>query len=298
MKFLCLGSLNLDFTYQVNDFVRAGETIAALERNEFCGGKGLHQSIALARAGAQVWHGGRIGADGVALQNRLEESGVRTELLETIDGPTGHAIIQVSPKGQNCIIIYGGANQRITNEDVDEMLSHFEAGDVLLLQNETSGRDYAMEQAAKKGMLVALNPSPIDAGLLASPALSCVRWFILNEIEGEEITGEKEPETICKALRAKYPGCEVVLTLGSAGVICYDGAEFYRHGCFRVDAVDTTAAGDTFTGYFLASVAQGLTIPEALKRASTASAIAVSRPGASDSIPLSDEVAATILTLR
>ena len=295
MKFLCFGSLNLDYTYHVDDFVHAGETIAASERAEFCGGKGLNQSIALARAGAEVHHGGCIGAEGDILRQRLEESGVRTELLRQTDAPTGHAIIQVNPNGQNCIIIFGGANRCITEEMVNEMLSHFEAGDTVLLQNETSARDYMITQAAKKGLLVALNPSPIDDALKSSPALSQVHWFILNEIEGEVLTGKQAPEEICLALWAQYPQCVVVLTLGSDGVICYDGKAFYRHGCYHVRAVDTTAAGDTFTGYFLAAVAQGKKLPTALELASKAAAISVSRPGASDSIPTLEEVEKSIL---
>lgn len=295
MKILSFGSLNLDYVYTVEHFVKGGETLASLSRNEFCGGKGLNQSIALARAGARVYHAGRIGPEGTVLKERLESSGVDTSLTRGIDAPTGHAIIQVDPSGQNCILIYGGANQRISEADVDQMLSDFEAGDVLLLQNETSARDYAITKAAEKGMLVALNPSPMDDGLKNSPALKYVRWFILNEIEGHELSGETEPEKICHTMHQRYPGSIIVLTLGSDGVMYFDGINTYTHGIYRVPVVDTTAAGDIFTGYFLACTAAGKTVPEALDISSKASAIAVSRAGASDSIPTLEEVSATVL---
>lgn len=295
MKILSFGSLNLDYVYTVEHFVKGGETLASLNRNEFCGGKGLNQSIALARAGARVYHAGRIGPEGTVLKELLESSGVDTSLTRGIDAPTGHAIIQVDPSGQNCILIYGGANQRISEADVDQMLSDFEAGDVLLLQNETSARDYAITKAAEKGMLVALNPSPMDDGLKNSPALKYVRWFILNEIEGHELSGETEPEKICHTMHQRYPGSIIVLTLGSDGVMYFDGVNTYTHGIYRVPVVDTTAAGDTFAGYFLACTAAGQTVPKALDISSKASAIAVSRAGASGSIPTLEEVSATVL---
>lgn len=290
MKILNLGSMNLDYVYTVAHFVRSGETIASMSRQEFCGGKGLNQSVALARAGANVFHAGCIGPEGIVLLDRLTENGVNISLVKQINEPTGHAVIQVDPSGQNCIIIYGGANQAITQDDVDRMLERFDAGDILLLQNETSCRDYAICKAAEKGLLVALNPSPIDDSLIKSSALQHVHWFILNEIEGHSLTGENDPEQICKALRGKYPGCRVVLTLGSDGSMYDDGHTFCHQRIFPVPVVDTTAAGDTFAGYFLARIAAGNTPAECLRIASMASAIAVSRPGASDSIPTLTEL--------
>lgn len=290
MKILNLGSMNLDFVYAVDHFVRGGETIASVSRQEFCGGKGLNQSIALARAGAQVFHAGCVGPEGSILSDRLAENGVDVSLVKRVKEPTGHAVIQVDPSGQNCIIIYGGANQMVTREDVDRMLEHFETGDILLLQNETGCRDYAIRKAAEKGLLVALNPSPIDDALLSSDALVQVHWFILNEIEGHLLTEESEPEMICKVLREKYPGCRVVLTLGSDGSMYDDGHTFCRQEIFHVPVVDTTAAGDTFAGYFLAGIAAGNEPAECLRIASMASAIAVGRSGASDSIPTQSEL--------
>lgn len=294
MKILSLGSLNLDYVYQVDHFVRAGETIASLERNEFCGGKGLNQSIALARAGAEVYHAGKIGADGGVLKEKLAQHGVNTDYT-LVDGslPTGHAVIQVDPKGQNCIIIYGGANRAIHKTDIDAILAAFSPGDILLVQNEINNLGYAIEQARAHGLRVALNPSPIDKALVEMPALGCVEWFILNEIEGFEITQRQEPEEICAELRRRFPDCRVVLTLGKRGVLYQDDEITAAHGIYDVPVVDTTAAGDSFTGYFLACMTEGLPVPQALELASKASSLAVSRPGAADSIPSRTEVEQT-----
>ena len=291
MKVLSLGSLNLDYVYAVDHFVQAGETLAASDRSIHRGGKGLNQSVALAQAGAETYHAGRIGTDGIMLKDWLVAKGADVSFLETdTDIPTGHAIIQVVPSGQNSIIILAGTNGSITEEYVDRVLAHFEPGDLLLMQNETSCRDYAIEQAAKKGLKVALNPSPMTDELAKSTALQYVSYFILNEIEGKAVTGETDPDEICKTMKERYPDGTVVLTLGSDGVVYFDGTQRLSHGIYPVKAVDTTAAGDTFTGFFLATLAAGESPKVALQRASKASAIAVTRPGASDSIPTLEEV--------
>ena len=291
MKVLSFGSLNLDYVYAMDHFVQAGETIAAKDRSIHRGGKGLNQSVALALAGAETYHAGRIGTDGIMLKDWLVEKGVDVRFLETDESiPTGHAIIQVDPSGQNCIFILAGTNGSITEEFVDRALENFEAGDILLLQNETSARDYAIQAAAKKGLLVALNPSPMTDELAHSPALKDVSYFILNEIEGKAISGKTEPKEICETIRNLFPGAKVVLTLGGDGAMYYDGSEYLFHKAYSVKAVDTTAAGDTFTGFFLATLCSGGTPEEALARASKAAAITVTRPGASDSIPSLEEV--------
>ena len=296
MKVLSFGSLNLDYVYAMDHFVEPGETTAASGRSIHRGGKGLNQSVALAQAGAETYHAGRIGTDGTMLKDWLTVKGVDVSLLETDTGiPTGHAIIQVVPSGQNSIIILAGTNGSITEAFVDEMLTHFEPGDLMLLQNETSCRDYAIEKAAEKGMKVAINPSPMTDELASSPALKHVSYFILNEIEGKAVTGETDPDVICKKMKEMFPDGIVVLTLGGDGAISYDGVNRYSHGIYPVKAVDTTAAGDTFAGYFLATLAAGETAQTALQRASKAAAIAVTRPGASDSIPTLEEVLTTDL---
>lgn len=290
MKVLNFGSLNIDRSYTVPHFVQAGETLASTEMKIASGGKGLNQSIALARAALPVWHAGKVGSDGEMLLRELRSSGVDVScVLQDPVNPTGHAIIQVDANGQNCILLHGGANRSITKAEIDQVLSRFDAGDWLFLQNEISCLDYLIQKAAARGMTVVLNPSPLDKTLLQMD-LSGVRWLILNEVEGTGMTGVTEPESICAALQKKYPHIKIVLTLGSKGSMCVDGAETTRQPIFKVHAVDTTAAGDTFTGYFFASILQGKTVSEALKRASLASALTVTRPGAAPSIPTADEV--------
>lgn len=291
MKVLNFGSLNIDYVYSVEHFVRAGETLASEKMEQFPGGKGLNQSVAFARAGACVYHAGSIGAEGEFLRSLLSESGVDTRFVRTLsDTPSGHAIIQVTPSGENCILLYSGANGCVTEEMIDRVLSEFEAGDLLMLQNEVNAIDRIIEKAHAKGMRIALNPSPFNQVILDLD-LSKIHYLILNETEGCELTGETEAERIIDSLLCRYPDIKLVLTLGSRGSLYADGTGARaEHGIFKVKAVDTTAAGDTFTGYFFTSLLNGLSPAQALAVASAASSIAVSRKGAAPSIPTVDEV--------
>ena len=296
-RILSFGSLNLDYVYQVPHFVAPGETLTPLSRELNCGGKGLNQSIAAARAGAQVFHAGKIGPDGQILADTLRTSGVDISLLEKGEGPTGHAIIQVDPSGQNCILLYGGSNQEITREQVDRALAPFGPGDQLILQNEINQLDYIMEQAAGRGISIVLNPSPMNEGILALP-LHLVSLLVLNEIEGAALAGCQEEGPMLDALRSRFPHCRLLLTLGSRGSIYDDGSQRLTQGVCQTQAVDTTAAGDTFTGYFVAADAAGMSVPQCLSLAARAAAIAVSRKGAAPSIPTLEEVEACQLPER
>ncbi|HAL73646.1 MAG TPA: ribokinase [Clostridiales bacterium] len=295
MRILNFGSLNLDFVYQVEHFVRPGETILSDRLDIFNGGKGLNQSIALARAGATVFHAGRVGSDGQRLVDCLADNGVDTRFIRRSAGPGGHALIQVDASGQNCIILHGGSNQQIAETDIDETLDFFAAGDILLLQNEINHVALIMEKAHQRGLNIALNPSPITASLSDYP-LKYVSWFILNEIEAAALTGNsgqadsRTGEQMAGRLIERWPQAAVVLTLGSEGAIYLDRNHVVRQPARRVPVVDTTAAGDTFTGYFLQGIAAGQPIHEVMLKASAAAAICVSRPGASDSIPWRREV--------
>lgn len=294
MKVLNFGSLNLDYVYQVDHIIIPGETQSTKSRNTFCGGKGLNQSIALAKAGIPVYHAGQIGEGGEILLEACEKNGVHTDFIKKIDGPSGHTVIQVDKNGQNSILLFGGANRSITREFVDEVLGNFEKGDIILLQNEVNELDYIIDTAYEKGMMIILNPSPFDSALETCD-LSKVSLFLVNEIEGFQITGEKEPEQILAKIKELYPKAKIVLTLGGDGSVYQDETGIYKQGIFKVKAVDTTAAGDTFTGYFISSILDGTPVEEGLKLAAKASAIAVSRPGATDSIPLREEVLNTEL---
>lgn len=292
MNIINFGSLNIDRVYNVEKFVRAGQTISALGFNTFCGGKGLNQSISAARAGASVIHAGAVGPDGAMLVDCLEKSGVDVSHLAHLSTATGHAVIQVDAGGQNCIIVTGGANLELTTEYIDSVLAHGNPGDIVLLQNEVNNLPYIMENANRLGYRLALNPSPITPDLLNAP-FEYVNWLILNEIEGSEIAGHigSHAEILAK-IHKKYPNTAIVLTLGSEGVLYRDSVQSARERCFDVKAVDTTAAGDTFCGYFLAGCVEGLSVPACLTFASQAAAIAVTRAGASASIPTREEVAA------
>lgn len=289
MKVLSFGSLNLDMVYQMDHIIRGGETFTADRLDRYPGGKGLNQSVALARAGAEVYHAGNIGPDGELLTSTLGGAGVHTEHIRVLDTGSGHAIIQVERSGENGIILYTGANGCVTSQQIVQVLACFDAGDYLILQNEINLVGEIMEKASAKGMKIVLNPSPMDGKIKALP-LELVDIFMLNEIEGGEISGKAQPEEILDALQVRFPGAQVVLTLGSRGSVYMQGQTRIYQDIYKVKAVDTTAAGDTFTGFFISALLRGGTPGEALNTAAKASAIAVSRKGAAPSIPTWDEV--------
>lgn len=289
MKILNYGSMNLDHVYAVPHFVSPGETILAMNNELFCGGKGLNQSMAVAKAGGVIYHAGIVGDDGNVMIDMLQKNGVDVSLIRKGSGPSSHTVIQVDPAGQNSIIVYSGENMRLSDKDMDEILDGFAAGDLIMLQNELYGSPQMMEKAAEKGLTVILNPSPADSRIMDYP-LDRVDWFILNEIEGALLTGEEKPEKILDKFRVIYPTSSVVLTLGEDGAYLQTKDLRMHQPAFKVHAVDTTAAGDTFTGYFIAGLAEGLPYEKIMKRAALASSIAVSRRGAADSVPLKAEV--------
>lgn len=292
MKVLCFGSLNIDYTYRVSHFVRQGETLAAESLQVFSGGKGLNQAVALARAGAETWMAGAVGEDGRFLLEELAAAGVRTDHVCVLQQErTGNAIIQNDRAGDNCILLYGGANRAVTEGQVDAVLQHFGAGDWLLLQNEINQLPYIMRQAHARGMKIAFNPSPMEARVLEYP-LESVDLFLLNRVEAAQLAGTDgaDGQALLAALRGRFSRAAVVLTLGADGAVYTDGAETVQQAAYPVQAVDTTAAGDTFTGFFLAARMRGEGAPRAMELASRAAAIAVTRRGAAPSIPTFAEV--------
>ena len=299
MKVLNFGSLNIDYVYSLDHFVKKGETISSDRLDIFSGGKGLNQSVALGRAGAFVYHAGSIGRDGEFLAELLKEAGVQTDFVKRLDSVrTGNAIIQRDKAGDNCIILYGGANQSIERQQVDEAISFFEAGDYIVLQNEINEMAYIMEKAHEKGLRIVLNPSPMNEKILKLP-LSFVDIFILNEIEACQILGISEEDVnasrgreICRQLSKRFPEAMIVLTLGENGSVCIRNQEMVEQPIYRAETVDTTAAGDTFTGYFVSGLMRGLSVRDSMDLASKASAIAVSGLGAAPSIPTFEQVQA------
>lgn len=289
MKIFVFGSLNIDRVYQVDSFVQAGETIASTDLQVFPGGKGLNQAIALARAGADVHMVGNIGVDGQLLKECLQADRIPTEYLREIDGVSGHAIIQVDSSGENCILLFSGANHKMEPAFVEEVVSMMDEGDLILLQNEINEVPFIMRHAAKAGMKIVFNPSPITRDIESYP-LNLVDLCILNEVEGAAMTGAVTPEEILARMAEKYPSTAVVLTLGEEGSYYQFRQEKIRQQAFHNATVDTTAAGDTFTGFFLAGIAGGKSVAESMEIASMAASITISRKGASTSIPNRTEV--------
>ena len=282
-KILNIGSLNLDYVYAVPHFVEAGETLLSGRRDVFPGGKGLNQTVAAARAGAKVYHGGAVGADGDMLLDLLQSAGADVSAVARVDVPTGHAIIQVSPQGENAILILGGANRSVSPETVAAALEKVDAGDILLLQNEINGLGLIIRKAAQKGLRILFNPAPMEASVKDLP-LELLDTLIVNEGEGRALAGDMD------ALKAAYPHQKVLLTQGSRGATLWTGSELLFQPAFPVKAVDTTAAGDCFLGYYAAALAEDLPYGRALQLAAAASALAVQKQGAAPSIPLRAEV--------
>ena len=289
MKILNFGSINIDYVYSVDHIVQPGETIKGLDRNVFCGGKGLNQSIALANAKADVTHAGLIGEDGGMLLEALNAAEVHTDLIKTVKGSSSHTVIQVDRSGQNSILFFAGDNLAIKEDYIDEVIEKFEPGDYLLLQNEIGSIPLIMQKAASKGMKIVFNPSPIHEAVKEYP-LERIDIFVLNEIEGAMLTGHTSPDEILASMTDTFPDARTVLTLGKDGAMFgYRGEKIFREA-FQANAVDTTAAGDTFTGFFLAAFMKGRPVPDALRLAAKAAAISVSRYGAAPSIPKLSEV--------
>jgi len=297
MKICNFGSLNLDIVYSVDHSVTPGETLASSERNEFCGGKGLNQSVALSLAGAEVYHAGCVGSGGDKLIAFLGEKNVDTRFVSRVPSPCGHAIIQVDKNGQNSILLYGGANRLITQKAASSVLEHFGKGDILVLQNEINEIPFIMKTAKERGMRVVFNPSPFEDAIAETYPLECVSWFVVNEIEGEMMTGFSDKDRIIKSLSEKYSPEGILLTLGEKGSVCFSNGRYFEQSAFSVPVRDTTGAGDTFLGYFFALL-DSFGISEALRYASAASALAVSKNGAATSVPALSDVEAFLKTPR
>jgi ribokinase len=280
-----LGSVNIDHVYRVPHLPVPGETLASTSFNSGLGGKGANQSIAIARAGGQVFHIGAVGADGGWLVDQMADAGVDTRYLSVIDVPTGHAIINVDDAGENVIVLFTGANRALTEDMVNNALSDAGADDWLLLQNETNLGVYVARVAKGKGMRVAYAAAPFDAEAAAS-MLPVTDLLAVNHIEAAQLSDALGVDA------ADLPVDQVLITRGADGATLQSGGEEISVAAFNVDPVDTTGAGDTFLGYYLAAVDLGRSAKEALSFASAASAIQVTKMGAAVAIPMAEEVEA------
>ena len=291
-KLVNLGSLGVDHVYGVDHIVSSGETLASNSHEIFPGGKGSNQSIAAAKAGAEVVHVGCVGQDGDLVVNALKTANVISDNVRVGSTSTQHAIIQVDKQGQNAIVIDGGANLTISQQDRDLAFSCIEPGDWLLLQNEINDLEAVLEEAGRRDISVAFNIAPAD-GREKNYDLSKVALLIVNEVEAESVSGEREPATAFDVLVDRFPNMIVLLTLGKdGGIYGGNGHPKQTYEAFSVEAVDETAAGDTFIGYFMAEWLDSGDLSKALSNASAAAAIAVTKMGAASSIPSRDEVAA------
>lgn len=291
MGVLNFGSINIDHVYRVPHLVRPGETLSARSYTINPGGKGANQSAAIAQAGASVFHAGKVGQDGRWMVDMLDEFGVDTRFVQVGEAATGHAIIQVDDEGENSIVIYGGGNQEITSDEIDATLDSVDAGTLLLLQNEINDVPYIMRAAAERGIEICINPAPMTEAVRGYP-LDLVKTLVVNESETRGILGSDDvpDEDLLDRLTEQVPGADLIITLGAAGLQARSGQQTVVLPAFPAEVVDTTGAGDTFTGFYLARRLAGDDFERALKVASKASSIVVARKGAMPSIPKLDEV--------
>lgn len=293
MRILDFGSLNLDSMFQVDHFVSKGETLKAKSVAIHCGGKGLNQALAAARAGSQVYMAGCIGRDGDVLLETLRQASVNCRYVCRFENAnTGQAIIQNDPSGDNCILLDPGANYWITPDQIDDVLASFEPGDILLCQNEISNMDALLEKARAQGLLIYYNPAPMTKTTRKrmQDGLGCL---VVNEGECRQLLDLEEslPQVLIQEFGRQYPHTPLLLTLGDAGAIYCDENRICQVEACKVPVIDTTGAGDTFIGYFASSRAAGKSVEEALQNATAASALSVQKRGAADSIPSQKQVA-------
>lgn len=288
-RILNFGSINIDLVYRVPHIAKPGETLSSTSLERFAGGKGSNQSVALARAGAPVFHAGRIGKDGEWIVRMLKACGVDVRFIRRDAGPSGQAIIQVADSGQNSIVLFPGANRAITRRDIEDTMAHFRRADILLLQNEINAIPDIMRAAHEAGLSIWFNPAPFGPEVLDYP-LSLVDVFVVNEIEAADLSGAKAGKLALAVLGRRFPAADILMTLGAKGAMLRRGDRQWVVPAPKVKAVDTTAAGDTFIGYYAASVLRGLSPERCLKYACEAAALSVTRKGAADSIPDKREV--------
>jgi len=293
------GSINIDYVYRVPHLVRPGETLASTSLRQVLGGKGANQSLALARAGGQVTHWGRLGENDRWALAPLEEAGVDVADIELVPEASGHALIQVDDAAENAIILHPGANHGFDDRHLDALVDSAATGGWVLMQNECNAAERMLRLAAARGLFIAFNPAPLSADVTDLPLELCQILFV-NRGEAAALVAKDEnadADTLLAALAARLPDVEIVLTLGGEGVCHqYRGARA-RLPAHSVDAIDTTAAGDTFIGYFMAARQRNEDIGQALRLATTASALCVQQAGAEPSIPVAEAVADALKAL-
>lgn len=273
-----LGSINIDTVYRVPHLVQPGETLAATARSQGLGGKGANISVAAARAAARVVHIGAVGPDGAWAAERLLEYGVDTRHIAQVKEPTGLAEIFVDDAGENSIVTFAGANHTITEKQIGATLSEASTGDSFITQNETNLQDKAVRMARDLGLRVIYAAAPFDAKAVQS-VINHLDMLILNEVEAAQLVAETG--TKLEELRVS----DIIVTLGARGCRWLSGQGAQDFDAEKVVPVDTTGAGDTFTGYLVAGLDRGMPMAQSIQQATRAAALMVTRVGAADAIP-------------
>lgn len=282
-----LGSVNADMVYRLPHLPEPGETLAALDFQKGLGGKGANISVAGVRAGSQVEHIGAVGTDGIWMRDRLAGYGVGTGHLDVTGDVSGHAIIAVDPEGENQIIILPGANRAIDASGLTDVLARAMPGDIAVCQNETSAQDGFLDMARQRGLRVAYVAAPFTVDAVQE-VLPFIDLLVLNAVEAAQL------EAGLGIVLNRLPVANIVVTLGADGCRWIEtvSAETHDFPAPKVESVDSTGAGDTFAGYLLAGLDQGMTMEAALGLSLRAGAVMVTRFGTADVIPTRDEVAA------
>jgi ribokinase len=275
-----LGSINADLFYQVPHLLAPGETLASTDHSRGLGGKGANMSVAIARAAARAVHIGAVGADGGWAVERLLEYGVDTRNIVKLDVPTGHAVIMVDDHGENAILLFPGANRAITESHMDSALLGATEADTFVFQNETSAQIEGATLASSKGMRVVYAAAPFDAQAVEA-VLPMLDILVMNAVEARQLT-----DALGMTLAA-LPVRDVIVTLGGDGCrwINTDDGTDQTFPAIPVTPVDTTGAGDTFTGFLVAALDRGLPMKQAILLGQQAGAIMVTRHGTADVIP-------------
>jgi ribokinase len=278
-----LGSINIDHFYRVLHLPEPGETLAASAYSTGLGGKGANQSVAASRAGAEVHHIGAIGFDGQWIIEKLQDFGIRTVHIAALDTPTAHAIINVDQAGENAIVIFSSANVMQDKVRIRGALANASKGDFCILQNETNLVRFTAELAKTRALRVVYSAAPFSA-VAVEAVLPFIDMLVVNEVEAQQLSSELglSVETL--------PDTEVLITRGAKGASFYAGGTTTEMSAYKVDPVDTTGAGDTYLGFFVAALDQGKSAREALRFAAAGAAIQVTRPGTADAIPDRTEV--------
>ncbi|MFT6407422.1 MAG: ribokinase [Arenicella sp.] len=293
-KILSFGSINIDYIYRVEHFVRPGETLASRSLDVALGGKGANQSVAIARAGGTVKHIGRASQSEAWVFTYLQACGVDISNVERVDEPSGHAIIQVDQQGENAIILHGGANQSFDIDYLSGLIANSQTADYLLAQNECNALPEVIAMALEAGLKVVLNPAPMTDSIRSLP-LHRLDTLIVNEGEAQGLCDKSKIDDVVDTLRKLLPRTRVVITLGAEGAILIANGSVVKVPAVDTTVVDTTGAGDTFVGYFVAGLAAGLEDLPALERACQAAALSVQSLGAIASIPNLDQLTSTNL---